>query len=466
MLEDWRLKTFLLCSYGFLKEIRPSEPYLTEYLVGNHTGVTEDQVYHDVYPVWTYSYLAILILVFLVTDLVKYKPVIILEGFSYILTWILLLWGHGLTQMQLMQVSYGVATSTEIAYFTYIYASVSGEWYQQVTSLTRAALLLGRFLSGVLAQSLVCLGWCDFRDLNYVSLAMVGFATLITFLLPSVKNTIYFHTSNDVSESGMIRPLGNGKIKEDPKTFRDKCSNAFRLVLRDFNDAFRKPYILKWSIWWALGMCGNFQVGNYIQPLWQEIQPAEDTGSSCDLYNGAVEAVTTLVGAGLALILGFTKFNWSIIGEPSLALISLLDALMLYLMATTDSIIMAYVGYVVFRALYQMMITVASFEIASNITQNSYGLVFGFNTFLALGFQTILTTIVADSVGFALSPRNQFQVYAGFFLVVGLVFLVTGSITLARGGVSRLREEGFWRSDQTRRQEIEHPPVGAIECPQ
>ena len=83
-------------------------------------------MYHDVYPVWTYSYLAILILVFLVTDLVKYKPVIILEGFSYILTWILLLWGHGLTQMQLMQVSYGVATSTEIAYFTYIYASVSG----------------------------------------------------------------------------------------------------------------------------------------------------------------------------------------------------------------------------------------------------------------------------------------------------------------------------------------------------
>ena len=44
MLEDWRLKTFLLCSYGFLKEIRPSEPFLTEYLVSNHTGVTEDEV--------------------------------------------------------------------------------------------------------------------------------------------------------------------------------------------------------------------------------------------------------------------------------------------------------------------------------------------------------------------------------------------------------------------------------------
>ena len=103
----------------------------------------------------------------------------------------------------------------------------------------------------------------------------------------------------------------------------------------------------------------------------------------------------------------FCQFNWSLIGEMTLAVISGLDAVMLYLMATTDDIIMAYMGYIVFRALYQMMITVASFEIASKINQNSYGLVFGFNTFLALGFQTILTSVVADSIGLALPPRSQ-----------------------------------------------------------
>ena len=118
------------------------------------------------------------------------------SGFSYILTWILLLWGHGLTAMQLMQVSYGVATSTEVAYFTYIYANVAGEWYQQVTSFTRAALLLGRFLSGALSQSLICLELCDFRSLNYISLSMVSCATVISFLLPPVKNTIYFHSGD------------------------------------------------------------------------------------------------------------------------------------------------------------------------------------------------------------------------------------------------------------------------------
>merc|ERR1719186_159106 len=196
---------------------------------------------------------------------------------------------------------------------------------------------------------------------------------------------------------------------------KERFSKAFHLVKKDFVSSFSNIYILKWSIWWALGMCGNFQVGNYIQPLWEEIKPINGSHPS-ELFNGGVEAATTLVGAGLAFIFGFTKFNWSLLGEGTLAIISILDAAVLYLMANTADIWTAYIGYLEFRSLYQMMITVASFEIASNITQNSYGIVFGFNTFLALGLQTILTSIVADSVGLALPPRQQFRVYAGLFL--------------------------------------------------
>ena len=123
--------------------------------------------------------------------------------------------------------------------------------------------------------------------------------------------------------------------------------------------------------------------------------------------------------------------DWCTLGELTLALVSLLDAVLLYLMATTATIVMGYTGYLVFRATFQMMITVArsvivmmmmmmmmvmmmmvvmsvpSFEIARHISPSSYGLVFGLNTFLALGFQTILTTIVADSAGLALEPRPQ-----------------------------------------------------------
>ena len=42
---------------------------------------------------------------------------------------------------------------------------------------------------------------------------------------------------------------------------REKGSRAVHLLHRDFRDAYSQPYVLKWSLWWALGMCGNFQVG-------------------------------------------------------------------------------------------------------------------------------------------------------------------------------------------------------------
>ena len=64
---------------------------------------------------------------------------------------------------QLMQVFYGLATSTEVAYFTYIYAKVSKEHYQKVTSFTRCSLLLGRFLAGVAAQVLASTGALDYK---------------------------------------------------------------------------------------------------------------------------------------------------------------------------------------------------------------------------------------------------------------------------------------------------------------
>jgi len=44
------------------------------------------------------------------------------------------------------------------------------------------------------------------------------------------------------------------------------------------------------------------------------------------------------------------------------------------------------------------------------LKQESYGLVFGINTFLALLFQTILTLIVADQAGLALSPKDQVHI--------------------------------------------------------
>lgn len=61
--------------------------------------------------------------------------------------------------------------AAEVAYYTYIYAKVSKEHYQIVTSYTRTAILLGRFTSAAIAQTLVYFEIFDFKQLNYLSLS-------------------------------------------------------------------------------------------------------------------------------------------------------------------------------------------------------------------------------------------------------------------------------------------------------
>lgn len=104
---SWKTTTFLLCAYGTIKELRPAVPFLTPYLVSTTKNFTDVQLYSQIYPFWTYSYLVVLIPVFFLTDLLRYKPIIIFEAIGLIGTWALLLWGVGVFQMQLMQVIFG-----------------------------------------------------------------------------------------------------------------------------------------------------------------------------------------------------------------------------------------------------------------------------------------------------------------------------------------------------------------------
>lgn len=61
----------------------------------------------EVYPVGTYAYLAQLVVVFLITDLCRYKPLIITLGLSGIVTWVMLLWTTSLLELQILEVNMG-----------------------------------------------------------------------------------------------------------------------------------------------------------------------------------------------------------------------------------------------------------------------------------------------------------------------------------------------------------------------
>lgn len=75
--------------------------------------------------------------------------------------------------------------ATEVAYYTYIYAKVERDKYQQVTGFTKAAVLCSRFLAGVVAQLLVSFHLMDLRQLNYISLGC-KFRVITNILSPAI----------------------------------------------------------------------------------------------------------------------------------------------------------------------------------------------------------------------------------------------------------------------------------------
>ncbi|XP_044288927.1 thiamine transporter 2 [Varanus komodoensis] len=442
--SGWIFPTFLLCIYGFFSMMRPSEPFLTPYLTGPDKNLTIDEVTQHVFPVWTYSYLALLFPVFLITDYVRYKPVIILQGISFIVTWLLLLFAHGLLSMQLVEFFYGLVTATEVAYYAYIYSVVTADHYQKATGYCRSITLVASTMGSLLGQLLVSLAHVSYFYLNAISLASVSVAFLSSFFLPMPQKSMFFHRkpSPEASTGPANKDAPNASQQSHYQEDKDvrmstACSqnlpehvgpriqsqHHFLAVLwqlcKDLKECYTTKKLLYWSIWWALATAGFNQILNYVQVLWDNKAPSH----SSDVYNGAVEAIATFLSSLASLVVGYLKVNWDLTGELALGVFSALDAGSLFLMCFTKSIWVCYAGYLVFKACYMFLITIATFQIAVSLSMERYALMFGFNNFVALLIQTIVTFIVVDSKGLGLNIGTQFLIYGSYFAVIAGVFL-------------------------------------------
>uniref|UniRef100_A0A8C0BK42 Thiamine transporter 1 n=1 Tax=Buteo japonicus TaxID=224669 RepID=A0A8C0BK42_9AVES len=404
--------------------VRPSEPFLTRYLLGPPKNLSETQVFNEIYPVWTYSYLALLFPVFLATDYLRYKPVVLLQGLSLIITWFMLLYAQGLWAVQFLEFFYGMGTATDIAYYSYIYSVVDVNLYQQVTSYCRSATLVGYTVGSVSGQVLVSVaGWSLF-SLNVISLTSISVAFGTAWFLPMPQKSFFFHhvSSQQLSWEMKVMDCKNGSAQKVDivKVLKD--------LWQDFLQCYSSRTMLCWSVWWALSTCGYFQVINYAQGLWEMVLPSHST----EIYNGAVEAASTLLGAVAVFVVGHIKTSWAMWGEVALALFSFLIAAAVYIMDTVRNIWVCYASYVVFRIIYMLLITIATFQIAANLSVERYALVFGVNTFIALALQTLLTLIVVDASGLGLDIFTQFMIYASYFAAISLVFLGSGIYSIIR----------------------------------
>ncbi|XP_061221196.1 thiamine transporter 2-like [Neopsephotus bourkii] len=448
--NTWTFPTLILCLYGFFSMLKPSEPFLTPYLTGPEKNLTTDEVTNQVFPVWTYSYLALLLPVFLITDYVRYKPVLLLQGLSFIVTWLLLLFAHGVVAMQIVEFFYGMVTATEVAYYAYIYSVVSTDHYQRVTSYCRSITLVAATTGAVLGQLLVSLADVSYFHLNTITLASVSLAFLCSFFLPMPQKSMFFHrkgiseglpgTDKTVATISSNRPLSCQENKSSPSADMGpapeqepgnaKPQNHVLGVLvqlsKDLRHCYSSRKLLYWSLWWALATAGFNQVLNYIQVLWDFRAPSHSSA----VYNGAVEAIATFLSSVTSFIVQYVKINWDLFGELALGIFSTIDAVSLLLMHFTTNIWACYTGYLIFKACYMLLITISTFQIAVNLSMERYALVFGFNNFIALVIQTILTVVIVDSRGLGLDIVIQFLIYGSYFAVISGIFLIRSICTL------------------------------------
>ncbi|NWS36916.1 S19A3 protein, partial [Polioptila caerulea] len=264
-------------------------------------------VTNQILPVWTYSYLALLFPVFLLTDYVRYKPVLLLQGISLILTWLLLLFAHGVVAMQVVEFFYGMVTATEVAYYAYIYSVVSAQHYQRVTSYCRSVTLAAATVAAVLGQLLVSLAHVSYFSLNAITLASVCLAFVCAFFLPMPQRSMFFHRK-DAPEPAPGPAKGPWSCAEErspeaaagaPAAQRQAGHGrpqGHRLSVllqlrRDLSHCYGSRKLLCWSLWWALATAGFNQVVNYVQVLWDFQAPSHSSA----VYNGAVEAIATFL---------------------------------------------------------------------------------------------------------------------------------------------------------------------------
>ncbi|XP_010791181.1 thiamine transporter 1 isoform X1 [Notothenia coriiceps] len=477
--------TLLLCVFGFFSSLRPSEPFLTAFLLGPDHNLTEEQplrrrkqtvlarppspqqqtvlsvgvwqalpqqqdkdqqtqkqVVNEIYPVWTYSYLALLLPVFLATDYLCYKPVLVLQATSLVVTYVILLKARGLPAMQLLEFFFGLATASEVAYYSYIYSVVEPAHYQKVTGYCRSVTLFGSAAGSLTGQLLLSLAKVRLVHLVIITLASSAVAFVAPWFLPMPKRSLFFHmgageggprsSSKALLEKDSERELPlNGVTTISSSSETGSQGSGFVKVLRilfdDFLQCYRSGPLLAWSLWWALATCGYFQVVNYAQALWENVRPSQDY----EIYNGYVETLSTLLGALAALLVGCLPLSWTQWGELALCVLSLLMAVCVFVMDTVRNIWMCYASYIFFRATYMLLITMATYQIAASLSMQRYALVFGVNTFMALLLQSLLTVVVVDSAGLGLDVFTQFLIYGCYFAVISLVFLLAGVCKLA-----------------------------------
>lgn len=263
------------------------------------------QVTNEITPVLTYSYMVVQVPAFLLTDLMRYKPVLIISAVSHVIIWLILLLGTTLLEMQFMEFFYGLTMACRVAYSSYIFSLVSPSLYQRVAGYSRASILFGYFTGSVMGQLCISVGNVRYYTLNVVTLGLSSFLLLLSLCLPWPKRSIFFNQTQNPQQRELATKSELDKINPSdglPPSAAPLCSasrwkdSIFVQMLLEVRNVVKRPNLRLWSLWWVFNSTGYYLVLFYVHILWSKVSAAAENKN---VYNGGVEAASTLLSETL-----------------------------------------------------------------------------------------------------------------------------------------------------------------------
>ncbi|VVC25747.1 Reduced folate carrier,Major facilitator superfamily domain [Cinara cedri] len=398
-MEPWKKVCIYVSVYAILRECRPIDPFYIEYVTSLSEKYTDQVIREEIYPVCSYISVFLVIIIFLVTDFLRYKPIIVLNGLAGIVYYGLLLTSPTIATLKTSQVFQALFRAAEIAFYTYMFANIKQkDQYQIATSRLRTSIMIGKCCCGILAQVLISWNFVSYIHLLYLSLLGMFLTTVWSLLMPSAKFSIYFYKekepiinyilvdNNQIVETKILY-LINGNLDKTSKQKVFVRMNLFEVIQKlwvDFKVAYSDPSVIKWSMWWSLSLCGYVLAAQYIQLLWKEINKNENN----HLMNGAVESLATLLSAAVTYAIGMVNGDWDKYGEIIMAIVAVELGVMLSFVGIAESL-------------------TQSAELAKCLKRDCYALVFGFNKFIAFIMISIFTVVFVENIFFSFDIRQQ-----------------------------------------------------------
>ncbi|XP_018916974.2 thiamine transporter 2 [Bemisia tabaci] len=449
-MQEYAKICLLVSVFAAVREFRPIEPFFTAFLTSPAANLTNQDVREQVYPYGTYSCLAQVIVVFLVTDYLRYKPMIVLGSVAGCSLYALLLEHPPLWRIKISQLLFGLFSAAHVAYFSYMYARIEDKrLYQKVTGYARASLLVGKFLNGLVAQLCISYGILQYEQLLYLSIAGTVVTLLISLFFPPVKHSTYFHKKKFKTDQkvdyDVIRGNSDSRAPDDVQDAYDTGDNSHRESLtectkndsvtshlwHDFKTAFSNPIVIKWASWLVFAKGCHFLVLTYNQILWQTVAKEQKT---VPLMNGAVEAISTITSAGAAYIVARMSSDWRKGHSTFLFLSCICCSALLFYCGLSTNLWTVYIAYIAYSFIFQSTLTVTESQIAQNIQRDSYALVFGFLNFLAFSLTSLFTVFVIQHSFLREKPtaHQQFEIYGVILFVLAGVVAFESVVTSCR----------------------------------